>query len=87
MLGFKGSKKGTPFAAQQAADRVASSVIEMGLLEVDVFVKGLVQEGKLQSAHFNLQDWSFVQLWIEHQCLIMVVDQKNDEGIISEEQR
>lgn len=40
MLGFKGSKKGTPFAAQQAADRVASSVIEMGLLEVDVFVKG-----------------------------------------------
>lgn len=40
MLGFKGSKKGTPFAAQQAAEQAALKVVEMGLLEVDVNVKG-----------------------------------------------
>lgn len=40
MLGFKGSKKGTPFAAQQAAEQAAQSVVDMGLLEVDVNVKG-----------------------------------------------
>jgi small subunit ribosomal protein S11 len=40
MLGFKGSKKGTPFAAQQAADQAGAKVSAMGMLEVDVIVKG-----------------------------------------------
>jgi small subunit ribosomal protein S11 len=40
MLGFKGSKKGTPFAAQQAAEQAAQKAVDMGLLEVDVNVKG-----------------------------------------------
>ncbi len=40
MIGFKGSKKGTPFAAQQAAEQAALKAVDMGLLEVDVFVKG-----------------------------------------------
>ena len=40
MVGFKGSKKGTPYAAQQAAEMVAKVVVDMGVLEVDVFVKG-----------------------------------------------
>lgn len=40
MKGFKGSKKGTPFAAQQAAESVGQAVVDAGVLEVDVFVRG-----------------------------------------------
>src|SRR5690554_6499808 len=39
-LGFKGSRKSTPFAAQQAAEAAAKSAAEQGLKSVEVFVKG-----------------------------------------------
>ncbi|MFN7904199.1 MAG: 30S ribosomal protein S11 [Pseudobdellovibrionaceae bacterium] len=39
-LGFKGSRKGTPFAAQVAAEDVAKKAMESGLKSVDVYVKG-----------------------------------------------
>jgi small subunit ribosomal protein S11 len=39
-VGFKGSRKSTPFAAQIAASNVAKKAVEMGLKEVDVVVKG-----------------------------------------------
>ncbi len=39
-LGFKGSKKSTPFAAQAAADVAAKSAMEHGLKSVEVYVKG-----------------------------------------------
>lgn len=39
-LGFKGSRKGTPFAAQMASEAAAKKAMEMGLKQVDVFVKG-----------------------------------------------
>jgi len=39
-LGFKGSKKGTPFAAQMASETAAKKAMEMGLRHVDVYVKG-----------------------------------------------
>ncbi|MBM4274018.1 MAG: 30S ribosomal protein S11 [Deltaproteobacteria bacterium] len=38
--GFKGSRKGTPFAAQLAAQDAAKKAIEHGMRNVDVFVKG-----------------------------------------------
>lgn len=38
--GFRGSRKSTPFAAQVAADRVAEMVKEMGMKNLEVFVKG-----------------------------------------------
>ena len=38
--GFTGSRKSTPFAAQVAADRVAQMVKEMGMKNMEVFVKG-----------------------------------------------
>lgn len=38
--GFKGTKKGTPFAAQVAARAVARKALEMGMKEVAVYVKG-----------------------------------------------
>ena len=39
-LGFKGSKKSTPFAAQSAAETAAKAAMEHGLKTVEVFVKG-----------------------------------------------
>ena len=39
-LGFKGSRKGTPFAAQQAALRAANAARDHGMRSVDVRVKG-----------------------------------------------
>ena len=38
--GFKGSRKSTPFAAQQAAEACARRAMEHGMRKVDVFVKG-----------------------------------------------
>ena len=39
-LGFRGSRKNTPFAAQMAAETVAKAAMEHGLKTVEVFVKG-----------------------------------------------
>ncbi len=39
-VGFKGSRKSTPFAAGQAAERAAKRAMEHGMRQVDVFVKG-----------------------------------------------
>jgi len=39
-VGFKGTKKGTPFAAQLAAEAAGKKAIETGVREIDVFVKG-----------------------------------------------
>ncbi|KYH35204.1 30S ribosomal protein S11 [Clostridium tepidiprofundi DSM 19306] len=39
-LGFKGSRKGTPFAAQMAAETAAKAAMEHGLKSVEVYVKG-----------------------------------------------
>ena len=39
-LGFRGSKKSTPFAAQTAAETAAKAAMEHGLKQVEVYVKG-----------------------------------------------
>ena len=39
-LGFKGSRKSTPFAAQMAAEQAARAAIDQGMRSADVFVKG-----------------------------------------------
>ena len=39
-LGFRGSKKSTPFAAQSAAEKAAKAAMEHGLKTVEVYVKG-----------------------------------------------
>ncbi|MEK6599960.1 MAG: 30S ribosomal protein S11 [Deltaproteobacteria bacterium] len=38
--GFKGSRKGTPFAAQVAAEVAAKKAMEYGVKSVDVYIKG-----------------------------------------------
>ncbi len=39
-VGFKGSRKSTPFAAQMAAEQCARRAMEHGVRKVDVFVRG-----------------------------------------------
>ena len=39
-MGFRGSKKNTPYAAQMAAQNAAKSAFDMGLRKVKVYVKG-----------------------------------------------
>ncbi len=39
-VGFKGSRKSTPFAAQLAAEAAARAAMEHGMRQVEVFVKG-----------------------------------------------
>ena len=39
-LGFRGSRKSTPFAAQMAAETAAKAAMEYGLKTVEVYVKG-----------------------------------------------
>ena len=40
-LGFKGSKKSTPFAAGMAAEAAGKAAVDMGMRKVSVFIKGL----------------------------------------------
>lgn len=42
-LGFKGSKKSTPFAAGMAAEAAGKAAVAAGMKKVEVFVKGLGQ--------------------------------------------
>lgn len=59
-LGFKGSRKSTPFAAQMAAETAAKAAVEQGLKNVKVFVKGPGSGREaairsLQTAGLNIQ--------------------------------
>ena len=61
-LGFKGSRKSTPFAAGQASEKAALEAIELGLKKVKVEVKGQVQEENLLLGLWGLQGLKFFQL-------------------------
>ncbi len=52
-MGFRGSKKNTPYAAQQAAENAAKVAHEMGLRKVKAFVKGpgAGRESAMRSIH------------------------------------
>jgi small subunit ribosomal protein S11 len=40
-VGFKGTRKSTPYAAQRAAERAATAAVRSGMKEVEVYVKGV----------------------------------------------
>ncbi len=40
-LGFKGTKKATPYAAAEATNSIVEKIEKMGIKEVDIFVKGV----------------------------------------------
>src|SRR3979411_836959 len=52
-VGFKGSRKSTPFAAQMAAEQCARRAMEHGVRKVDVVVKGpgSAREAEMRSLH------------------------------------
>ena len=54
-MGFRGSKKNTPYAAQVAAEDCAKEAYEFGLRKVKVFVKGPGQgrESAIRTIHNN----------------------------------
>src|SRR6187431_3664328 len=54
-MGFKGSKKNTPYAAQLAASDAAKKAFDAGLKRVDVYVKGpgSGREGAIRSININ----------------------------------
>ena len=54
-MGFRGSKKNTPYAAQVAAEDCAKEAFEFGLRKVKVFVKGpgAGRESAIRSIHNN----------------------------------
>ena len=56
-LGFRGSRKSTPFAAQMAAEQAAKAAMEYGLRQVEVYVKGPAPVVKPLSAHCRQQAW------------------------------
>ncbi len=62
-VGFKGSRKSTPFAAQRAADQVASAAKRFGISELEVRGKG-PGSGR-ESAITSLQSAGMRILWIE----------------------
>lgn len=55
MVGFKGPKKSTPFAAQQVVKQVVENVKDSGVKEVSVYVKGIGggREGAIRAFHAN----------------------------------
>ena len=52
-MGFKGSKKNTPYAAQMAAEECAKTAFDLGLRKVKVYVKGpgAGRESAIRSIH------------------------------------
>jgi small subunit ribosomal protein S11 len=57
-MGFKGSRKGTPYAAQMAADSAAKKAMEAGMRTAQVYVKG--PGAGRESALRSLQSAGFV---------------------------
>ena len=53
--GFKGAKKATPYAASTIVKNVIEKIQEVGMKEVDVFVKGIGsgREGAIRALHAN----------------------------------
>ena len=55
-LGFRGSRKSTPFAAQMAAETAAKAAMEHGLKSVEVYVKGPGSGREAAIRSFKQQD-------------------------------
>ncbi len=68
LVGFKGSKKSTPYAAQKTMEDIIQRVKERGLQEVDVLVKG-IGSGR-ESAVRALQSSGLIVLSIKDQTPI-----------------
>lgn len=57
-LGFRGSRKSTPFAAQTAAETAARLAMEHGMKSVEVYVKGPAPAARLPSVPCRPPAWT-----------------------------
>ena len=79
-MGFRGSKKNTPYAAQLAAEDCANVAKEAGLRKVKVYVKGPGNGRESAIRSFIMQVSKLQKLLMLHQCLTMdVVHQREEE--------
>jgi len=62
--GFKGARKGTPFAAQTAAEKASLDALNCGLKSVEILVKVKVLAVKQQFVQFKLPGLKSIQLKI-----------------------
>ena len=79
-MGFKGSKKSTPFAAQIAAADAAKKAKDMGLETVEVFVKVRALVVSLRSGLLQLQALKCYPSEILHRYPIMVAVRVKSDG-------
>lgn len=61
-MGFKGAKKATPYAAGKVVEDVLAKVSDIGLTEVDVFVKGIGSGREAAARAFQANGISVVRL-------------------------
>jgi len=71
--GFKGARKGTPFAAQTAAEKAAQTALDLGVKKVEVLIKGQGSGRETAIRALQVTVLKFYQLKILHQFRIMVV--------------
>ena len=74
-LGFRGSRKSTPFAAQTAADVAAKAAMEHGLKTVEVFVKG---PGAGREAAIRALQAAGLEVKLIKDCLLYTSDAADD---------
>ena len=78
-LGFRGSRKSTPFAAQMAAETAAKAAMEHGLKSIEVYVKGpgSGREAAIRSLQAAGLEVTLIKMLL--QSHIMVVDHQREE--------
>ncbi len=73
-VGFKGSRKSTPFAAQRAAETVAEKAAKVGVREVEIRVKGpWCWSRKCDHWACRRPEWRLNRLKISRRCRTMAV--------------
>ncbi len=77
--GFRGSRKGTPFAAQQAASEAARKALEVGMREVQVRVKVRAEVESRQSGQLITLVFVLLQFVIQRQFRITAVVHRSAE--------
>ena len=79
-VGFKGSRKSTPYAAQMAAEAAARRAMDHGMRKVDVFVKGPGSAGKPRSARSRQQAWRSAPSRTSHRSRTMAAAPPSGAG-------
>src|SRR6266550_4521754 len=77
-VGFKGSRKSTPYAAQMAAEAAARRAMEHGMRKVDVFVKG---PGSGRETAIRSLQATGLEVGSIHRCGLQALPPREDEAV------